>query len=69
MTVPRKVPNSVCRTVPDIDCVLVLKSVPELQCTPEAFRECNDFETKVPYLEEEEECEEIVFDECFEVRY
>ena len=55
--------------MPDIDCVRVLKSVPELQCTPEAFRECTDFETKVPYLAEEEECEEIIFDECFEVRY
>ena len=67
MSVPRKVPYSVCRPVPDIDCVNVLKSVPELNCTPEVFRECSDYDKKVPYLEEEDECEEIVFDECFEV--
>ena len=63
-----KIPLTVCRTVPDIDCVRVLKSVPALQCTPEAYRECNYFEQKIPYLEEGEECEEIIFDECFEVR-
>jgi hypothetical protein len=59
-----------CRTLSAAQyliCVHVLKSVPELQCTPEAFRECNDFETKGPYLEEE--CEKIVVDEYFEVRY
>ena len=66
--IPQKVPVSVCQPIPDIDCVRVLKSVPELMCTPEAYKECNDFEKKIPYLEEEEECEEVVFDECFEVR-
>ena len=68
MPVSRKVPHSVCHTVPDIDCVRVLKSVPELECTPQSYRECNDFEQKVPYFEEEEECEEVTFDECIEVR-
>ena len=68
VTVPRQVPYSVCRTVPDIDCVHVLKSVPELQCTPEVFRDCADYEQNIPYLEEDEQCEEIIFDECLEVR-
>ena len=68
VSVPRKVPYSVCRTVPDIDCVHVLKSVPELQCTPEVYRDCADYEVRIPYLEEDEECEEIIFDECLEVR-
>ena len=66
-SVPRKVPYSVCHTVPDIDCVNIMRSVPEVQCTPEAFRECKDVERKVPYLVPEEECEEVTFDECVEV--
>ena len=53
--------------VPDVDCVNVLKKVPELQCTPEVFRECNDVEKKIPYLEEAEDCVEVTFDECQEV--
>ena len=53
--------------MPDIDCVNVLKSVPEVQCTPEVYRGCNDMKRKVPYLVEEEECEEVTFDECVEV--
>ena len=67
VSVPRQVPYSVCRTVPDVDCVHVLKTVPELQCTPEVFRDCADYEQIVPYLEEDEECEEIIFDQCLEV--
>ena len=51
-----------------MDCVNVLKKVPELQCTPEVSRECNDVEKKVPYLEEAEDCVQVTFDECQEVR-
>ena len=54
--------------VPDVDCVNVLKKVPELQCTPEVFRECNDVEKKIPYLEQAEDCVEVTFDECQEVK-
>ena len=57
-----------CDVVPDVDCVNVLKRVPELQCTPEVYRECNDVEKKIPYLEPAEDCVEITFDECQEVR-
>ena len=49
-------------------CVTVLKAVPELQCTPEVFRECNDVEKKIPYLEQAEDCVEVTFDECQEVK-
>ena len=59
--------REVCDVVPDVDCVNVLKKVPELQCTPEVYRECNDVEKKVPYLEPAEDCVEITFDECQEV--
>ena len=48
-------------------CVTVLKAVPELQCTPQVSRECNDVEKKIPYLEPAEDCVEITFDECQEV--
>ena len=58
----------VCEVVPDVDCVNVLKKVPELQCTPEVFRECNDVEKKIPYLEQAEDCVEVTFDECQEVK-
>lgn len=51
-----------------MDCVNVLKKVPELQCTPEVFRECNDVEKKIPYLEQAEDCVEVTFDECQEVK-
>ena len=66
--VPRKVPYEVCDSIPDIECVNVLKKVPELNCIPEVFKDCNDVEKKVPYLEPAEECEEVTFDECQEVK-
>ena len=36
--------------MPDVECVNVLKKVPELQCTPEVYEDCNAVEKKVPYL-------------------
>lgn len=57
-----------CELVPDVECVNVLKRVPELQCTPEIFEDCNDVEKKVPYLVPEEDCVEVTFDECQEVK-
>ena len=62
-----QIPYEVCELVPDVECVNVLKRVPELQCTPEIFEDCNDVEKKVPYLVPEEDCVEITFDECQEV--
>ena len=67
--IPKKVPYEVCNIVPDVDCVTVLKTVPELECTPKVYEECNDFEKKIPYLVPEDECVEVAFDECVEVRY
>ena len=62
-----QIPYEVCEVVPDIECVNVLKKVPELQCTPEIFEDCNDVEKRVPYLVPEEDCVEVTFDECQEV--
>ena len=53
--------------MPDVECVNVLKKVPELQCTPEVYEDCNAVEKKVPYLEPQEDCVEVTFDECQEV--
>ena len=62
-----QIPYEVCEVVPDIECVNVLKKVPELQCTPEIFEDCNDVEKRVPYLVPEEDCVEVTFEECQEV--
>ena len=67
--VPKKVPFEICRDVPDVECVTVVKNKPEIECTPEPYEECNDVAKDIPYLEPGEECEEIVYDECREVNY
>ena len=65
---PKKVPFETCKDVPDVECVTVLKNVPEVNCTPEPYEECNDLARDIPYLEPAEECEEIAYDDCVEVR-
>ena len=62
-----KVPYETCKLVPSVKCHLTLKNVAELECTPVISEECNDFAKEVPYLIVEEECEEIVYDDCVEV--
>ena len=44
-----------------------LKKVPELQCEPGVSQECQDVEKRIPFIEDVEECEEIVFDDCIPV--
>ena len=63
-----KVPYETCELVPSVKCHLELKKVAELVCTPVIDEECNDFAKEVPYLIEEEQCEEVTFDDCVEVR-
>ena len=62
-----KVPQEKCRLEPSVVCDIVLKKVPELTCVPEVLEECNDFPKEIPFLVDEQECEEVVFDECVEV--
>ena len=62
-----KVPYETCELVPSVKCHLELKKVAELVCTPVIDEECNDFAKEVPYLVEEEQCEEVTFDDCVEV--
>lgn len=58
----------VCEVIPEMDCVTVLKKVPETQCTPQVSIECIDVEKIVPYLEPAEDCVEVTFEECQEVK-
>ena len=64
-----KVPFETCRSVPDVSCHTILRPVPDVECVPEPYIECNDIAVDIPFLEPVEECEEIVFDECLEVSY
>jgi len=67
MVVPKKVPYEKCKEVPTVDCAIVLKKVPELECVPEVFEECSDVAQSVPYLVPDEECEEVAYMECVEI--
>ena len=62
-----KVPQEKCHLEPSVVCDTVLKRVPELTCVPEVMEECNIFPKETPFLVDEEECEEVVYDECVEV--
>lgn len=68
MRVAKKVPYEKCKTVPSVDCGVVLKTVPDLSCYPEVVEDCRDVAQEVPFIGMEEKCEELVFDECVEVR-
>ena len=60
-----KVPYEKCDLVPDLDCQFVLKAVPVEECKPTVKQDCRDEAREKPYLEEEEECFEVIYDECF----
>ena len=67
MRVAKKVPYEKCKTVASVECGVVLKQVPDLACYPEAYEDCRDVAREVPYIDMEEQCEELTFDECVEV--
>ena len=64
-----KVPYEKCELLPDLDCQFVLKAVPVEECKPTVKQDCRDEARQKPYLEEEEECFEVIYDECFLVRH
>ena len=68
MVVPKKVPYEKCKNIPSVDCAIVLKKVPELECVPKVFEECMDVAQETPYLAPDEECEELIYEECVEVK-
>ena len=68
-TVAHKVAYEKCEMVPGVKCHLELEKVEKVECVPVVTEECNDFTKKVPYQDEQEECEEVIYDQCVEVRF
>ena len=60
-------PFETCKAAPTVECVTVLKVVPEIASVPEPYTECNDIAIDIPFLEPAEECEEVTFEDCVEV--
>ena len=60
-------PVQQCRALPGVECFLVLKTVPDLDCQPESHEDCRDVVVEEPRLEQEEECEEVAFEKCFDI--
>ena len=44
---PRKVAYEKCRRVPAVDCFYVLKTVPDVECSPETYEDCIDLVKEV----------------------
>jgi hypothetical protein len=65
--VTKKVPQTVCHPVPTQHCGFVLRTVPEVECGPFPVEECKDVAEDIPYIVAEQQCEEVVYDECQEV--
>ena len=65
---PKKVPFDNCHDVPAVDCFFVLKNVPDIECSPQPYQDCTDVVKDVPYIGHEEQCEEVTYEECVEVK-
>ena len=63
----RRVPTSSCLPVSDVVCYNVLTPVKDVICQPVVSRDCRNVSVEVPYIKEESQCDEIVYDECQEV--
>ena len=63
----RQVPTSSCLPVPDVVCYNVLTPIQDVICQPVVSRDCRKVSVEVPYIKEESQCDEIVYDECQEV--
>ena len=66
--VPKKVSFDYCQDVPAVDCFFVLKNVPDIECSPKPYQDCTDVVKDVPYIGHEEQCEEVIYEECVEVK-
>ena len=64
----KKIPEDICREVPDVECHLELEEVEEPNCYNTPVEECNDEYKEVPFLVDDEECEDVPRLECTEVR-
>ena len=63
----RRVPSSSCLPVTDVLCYNVLTPVKDVVCQPVVSRDCRNVSVEVPYIKQESQCDEIVYDECQEV--
>ena len=60
----KKVPREECKEVPGVACHLVLEQVETPKCYPVPVEECDDILKEIPYLVEEEECNQVPRLEC-----
>ena len=60
----KKVPVEECREVPGVACHLQLEMVETPKCYPVPVEECDDILKEIPYLVEEEECNNVPKLEC-----
>ena len=65
--VPKNVPYEECRDIPAVECFFVLKTVDDIECSPTSYEDCTDTAVDVPYLDQEELCEDIEYDDCVDV--
>ena len=65
--VPEIVPYEECRSVPAVECFFVLKTVDDIECSPRSYEDCTDTAVEVPYLDQEERCEDVEYDDCVDV--
>ena len=63
----KKTPEDVCREVPDVECHLELEKVEEPNCYNTPVEECEDEYKEVPFLVDDEECEDVPRLDCTEV--
>ena len=60
----KKVPEDICREVPDVECHLELEKVEEPNCYNTPVEECEDEYKEVPFLVDDEECEDVPRLDC-----
>ena len=63
----RKIPRTHCHQVPEVECGNVLTPVTDVVCEPVVTNDCRNVSVEVPYIKEQQQCDEVVYDECQEV--
>ena len=60
----KKVPREESKEVPGVACHLVLEQVETPKCYPVPVEECDDILKEIPYLVEDEECNQVPRLDC-----
>ena len=63
----KKIPHTHCQQVPEIECENVLTPVTDVLCEPIVTNDCRNVSVEVPYIKEQQQCDEVIYDECQEV--